>query len=76
MPACFARGQPGRISIIKHKAERGVAVRILMGDPDSEPMRLRGREERLFDAIPSRIRMALAYYRPLVDTPGVQFRLH
>lgn len=67
---------PDVISIIRRKAQRDVRVRILMGDPDSEPMRLRGREERLFDAIPSRIRMALAYYRPLVEAPGVQFRLH
>src|SRR5690242_18649657 len=39
-------------------------------------MELRGREERLFEAIPGRIRMALAYYRPLVDVEGIEFRLH
>jgi transcriptional regulator with XRE-family HTH domain len=67
---------PEAISIIQHKAERGVSVRILMGDPDSDAMKLRGREERLFEAIPARIRMALAYYSPLTDAPGVEFRLH
>ncbi|MGH4020848.1 MAG: helix-turn-helix domain-containing protein [Pseudonocardiaceae bacterium] len=67
---------PEAISIIKHKATNGTKVRILMGDPDSPAMELRGREERLFDAIPARIRMALAYYRPLTDVPGIEFHLH
>lgn len=67
---------PESINIIKHKAANGVTVRILMGDPNSPVMELRGREERLFDAIPARIRMALAYYHPLIDAPGVEFRLH
>jgi hypothetical protein len=26
--------------------------------------------------IPGRIRMALAYYRPLIDVPGIELRLH
>jgi len=67
---------PESINIIKHKAANGAKVRILMGDPGSPVMALRGREERLFDAIPARIRMALAYYHPLIDAPGVEFRLH
>jgi hypothetical protein len=67
---------PEAIVIIKHKAANGVAVRILLGDPDHPAMELRGREERLFEAIPGRIRMALAYYRPLMGVNGVEFRLH
>lgn len=39
-------------------------------------MKLRGREERLFEAIPSRIKMALVYYRPLVGVDGIDLRLH
>jgi hypothetical protein len=67
---------PEAIDILKKKAASGVRVRILLGDPDHPAMELRGREERLFDAIPGRIRMALAYYRPLVDAEGIEFRLH
>lgn len=67
---------PESISIIKKKAADGVSVRILLGDPDSSAMDLRGREERLFEAIPARIRMALAYYSPLTESPGIEFRLH
>jgi phosphatidylserine/phosphatidylglycerophosphate/cardiolipin synthase-like enzyme len=67
---------PEAIEIIKYKAARGVRVRVLLGDPDSPAMALRGHEERLYDAIPGRIRMALAYYRRLVGADGVEFRLH
>jgi len=67
---------PEAVSIIREKAAAGVQVRILMGDPNSEAAKLRGYEERLFEGIPGRIQMALAYYRPLVDVEGVEFRLH
>ena len=66
---------PESIDIIRKKAAEGVAIRILMADPDSAECALRGIEERLFDAIPARVRMALAYYAPLVGVPGVEFRL-
>jgi hypothetical protein len=55
--------------------EAGLDVRILMADPDSPECVQRGVEERLFDAIPARVRMALSYYAPLADVPGVHFRL-
>lgn len=66
---------PESIEIIRRKAERGADVRILMADPDSEMCARRGIEEQLFEAIPARVRMALAYYAPLAGTPGVDFRL-
>lgn len=67
---------PESIELIRCKARSGVRVRILMGDPDSPEMALRGTEERLYDAIPARIRMALTYYSPLVGEPGVEFLVH
>jgi hypothetical protein len=67
---------PEAVEILKKKAVGGVRVRILLGDPAHPAMELRGKEERLFEAIPGRIRMALAYYRPLVDVEGIEFRLH
>nr|WP_237418083.1 helix-turn-helix domain-containing protein [Actinomadura rayongensis] len=67
---------PESIPLIRRKASQGVRVRILMGDPDSPEMELRGVEERLYEAIPARIRMALAYYSPLVGVPGITFLLH
>jgi hypothetical protein len=66
---------PESIAIIQRKAEAGMDVRILMADPDSQECIKRGVEERLFDAIPAGVRMALAYYAPLAGVPGVEFRL-
>lgn len=67
---------PEVIDILRYKASSGVKVRIALGDPDSEEVALRGREEGMEDGIPGRIRMALAYYRPLVGVEGIDFRLH
>lgn len=66
---------PETIPLIRHKAAGGTRVRILLGDPDHPAMGLRGKEERLLD-IPGRVRMALAYYRPLIGQSGIEFRLH
>ncbi|WP_198532775.1 phospholipase D-like domain-containing protein [Carbonactinospora thermoautotrophica] len=67
---------PEAIAVLRRKAEAGVKVRIVLGDPDSPEVALRGVEEQLYDAIPARVRMAIAYYRPLVGVPGVRFHLH
>lgn len=71
----LSEDNPESIGIIRRKAETGTDVRILMADPDSEVCARRGVEEQLFDAIPARVRMALSYYAPLADVPGVDFRL-
>jgi transcriptional regulator with XRE-family HTH domain len=67
---------PEAIDLLRQKASHGVPVRIALGDPDSAEAELRGREERLYDALPARIRMALTYYRPVVGVPGLEFHLH
>ena len=67
---------PEAIEILKHKAANGVRVRIALGDPESPEVALRGREEGMPEGIPGRVRMALAYYRPIVSAPGVTFHLH
>jgi transcriptional regulator with XRE-family HTH domain len=67
---------PEAIQILRHKAANGVEVRIALGDPASPEVDLRGKEEQLYEAIPARVRMALAYYRPLLGAPGVSFHLH
>jgi hypothetical protein len=67
---------PEAIEILKRKATAGTKVRIMLGDPDHPAAELRGKEERLFDGIPGRIKMAWAYYRPLIGVDGVEFRMH
>jgi transcriptional regulator with XRE-family HTH domain len=67
---------PESIQILRHKAENGVPIRIALGNPDTPELELRGREERLYDGLLGRVRMALAYYRPLLGVPNVTFHLH
>jgi hypothetical protein len=67
---------PETVDLLKHKAANGVRVRVAMGDPDHEAVALRGHEERMLDGIVGRVRMANAYYAPLIGAPGVDFRLH
>jgi transcriptional regulator with XRE-family HTH domain len=67
---------PEAIALLRRKAAQGVRVRLVLGDPDSPEAALRGEEEQLFEALPARIRMALAYYRPLAGVPGIAFHLH
>ena len=67
---------PEAVQLLAYKAAHGVPIRIALGDPDSPEIALRGREEGMPDGIPGRVRMALAYYRPLLGAPGVEFHLH
>jgi hypothetical protein len=63
------------IRLLSEKAKAGVAVRILLGDPDSPHVNQRGDEEGIQDAMAAKIRNAILLYRPLV-TSDVQIRLH
>lgn len=64
------------LKILERKARAGVAVRILLGDPDCPNVKQRGIEEGIGDAMVAKIRNVLVLYRPLADVEGVQIRLH
>jgi transcriptional regulator with XRE-family HTH domain len=62
--------------ILAEKASTGVRVRILLGDPDSDPVAARGRDEGVDDMMRPKIQNALVLYRPLRKTEGVELRFH
>ncbi|WP_344447257.1 helix-turn-helix transcriptional regulator, partial [Kitasatospora nipponensis] len=62
--------------LIREKAQAGVPVRLMLGDPDSVCVAQRGQDEGIGAAMASKIRNALANYAPLFGVPGVEFRLH
>jgi transcriptional regulator with XRE-family HTH domain len=62
--------------LLREKTAAGVQVRILLGDPDSPEVLRRGEEERLGDGVAYKVRNALESYRPVIGTPGIEFRLH
>ncbi|MCG8914825.1 hypothetical protein L6E12_03335 [Actinokineospora sp. PR83] len=67
---------PDAIDLLRAKANEGVTIRLLLGDPTHDAIKLRGEEERLYDALIGRVQMAHAYYRPLINLDGVQFKVH
>ena len=58
------------------KAAHGCQVTVLLGDPDSDAVCLRGQEEAFGHGIESRCRQALMYYAPLMGTAGIEVRQH
>lgn len=67
---------PQFFRLIREKAQAGVPVRLMLGDPDSVGVAQRGEEEGIGAAMAGKIRNALTNYRPLFGLPGVEFRLH
>jgi len=72
----FLADDPGMVSLFRTKAEQGVRVRILIGDPDSAEVAARGAHEGIDDAMASKIRNVVVLYRSLRDVPGVEIRQH
>ena len=58
------------------RADGGVRVRLLFGDPDSEAVALRGREEGIDDLMGARCRLTWNYYKPVLATSNIQARRH
>jgi transcriptional regulator with XRE-family HTH domain len=69
---------PGAVDELARKARSGTAVRVLLGDPDSPAVRVRGIEEGIgADAVALKIRNSLALLRrSLTSVPNLSVRLH
>ncbi|MBW6432407.1 helix-turn-helix domain-containing protein [Actinoplanes hulinensis] len=72
----FLSEDAGVRKVLREKADAGVPVRILLGDPNSESVAQRGADEGVDDAMAAKIRNALVMYQPLRDLDGIEFRLH
>jgi len=72
----FLADDPGMLALFRAKADQGVRVRILLGDPDSPEVALRGEHEGIDAALASKIRNVLVLYRPLRELDGVEIRKH
>jgi hypothetical protein len=69
-------GRADLAAVLRRKAQEGVQIRLLFGDPSCEAVALRGREEGIGDGMAARIRLAVSYVRPVFDAPGVEVRSH
>ncbi|MGI8330375.1 XRE family transcriptional regulator [Actinomadura scrupuli] len=66
----------GILRTLESKAQANVAVRILLGDPDSPQITTRGEDEGIGTAISAKIRNALTFYQKLRTIEGIEIRLH
>ena len=64
------------VRLLADRARAGVAVRLLLADPNSPRIAERGAEEGIGPAVAARIHNAIALFRPLLETAGVQARQH
>ena len=62
--------------LLADKAAGGCRVTVLLGDPDSDAVALRGREEAYGHGIEARCRQALLHYAPLIGTEGIEICQH
>lgn len=74
--ALFLAENAGLIDLLQQKAQSGVRIRIALGDPAGANVAQRGTEEEIGPALASKIRNALVLYRPLLQLPAVELRLH
>lgn len=72
----FMAEDAGLKRLFTDKAKGGVRVRILLGDPASPYVAERGEAEGIGEAVPAKVRNAIAMYRPLATTPNLEIRLH
>ncbi|MBG0826351.1 helix-turn-helix transcriptional regulator [Planomonospora sp. ID67723] len=72
----FIAQDTGIMRTFAEKAEAGVRVRILLGDPDALEVAPRGADEGVGDGMTAQTRMALMLYQPLRQAEGVEIRLH
>lgn len=64
------------LAVLRDRAAAGAKVRMLLGDPESEAVALRGADEGIGDAMAGKIRNVLVLYKPIADIPGIEVRLH
>lgn len=72
----YAQAQPRIAALLAAAAGRGVQVRLCFGNPGSDAVTVRDREEGISGTLAAKIRSALTYYRPLAEVDGCQVRLH
>lgn len=72
----FLADDPGMLELLKERAKAGVSVRILLGAPESQPVKQRGEEERIGEVLAARANNALVLFRALSGVDGVEIRTH
>jgi transcriptional regulator with XRE-family HTH domain len=72
----FIPEDAGIRKVLRSKADDGVTVRILLGDPESDVVAQRGIDEGINMDMAARCRNAIVLFQPLRGVDGIEFRLH
>jgi len=63
-------------NLLVAKARAGVRVRLTLGDPESEAVRIRGVEEGIGESLADRCRLTWKYLDPILAEPEISVRAH
>ncbi|MEO3797019.1 XRE family transcriptional regulator [Nonomuraea sp. B10E15] len=75
--ALFLAEDSAILTTLTKRAEAGIKVCILLGDPKSPEVAVRGADEGIgAEVMAARVKNALTLFRPLVNVDGVEVRLH
>ncbi|MFC5264337.1 helix-turn-helix domain-containing protein [Kribbella qitaiheensis] len=72
----FLSQMPNIGKLLADRARAGVEVRICFGDPDSQAVAMRDKEEGLEDTLAAKIRAARTYFRSITSEDNCEVRLH
>ncbi|MFC5054864.1 DUF5919 domain-containing protein [Saccharothrix xinjiangensis] len=73
----FLTDDPTLIKTLRAKAEAGVKIRLLLGDPASREVARRSEEEGIGrGTLAAKVRNAHAFFKPLADTDHAEIRCH
>lgn len=67
---------PDLAHTLRTKAERGLRVRMLLGEPSADVIQARGGEEGSGSDLAARVRLTLSELQPMLGTEGAELRLH
>ncbi|MFF4418049.1 XRE family transcriptional regulator [Streptosporangium sp. NPDC001559] len=72
----FIAQDTGIVRVFADRADAGVKIRMLLGDPDSPEVAQRGIDEGINDGMAAQIKTALVFYRSLRRHKNVEIRFH
>lgn len=72
----FMAEDMGLHRLFSQRAQGGVKIRILLGDPDSRNVAERGAAERIDEGMASKVRNSIMLFQPLSAEPNVEIRIH
>lgn len=72
----FLAEDAGVQRVFRAKADEGVRIRILLGNPESEHVARRGADEGIGETMSGKVRNVVVLYKPLRNVEGIEFRFH